>query len=135
MNGRIVVLAALVALLVGCSAGDAGRTVDVEGGSFTRVDADAFAELVGDPEVVTVNVHVPYDGEIDGTELFVPFDEVLASDTMPPGDARLAIYCRSGAMSTAAAEKLVTAGYTDVVELDGGMNAWRADGRSLVERG
>ena len=133
---RVATVVVGAAVLTGCSVGDAGETVAVEGGSFERVEAAAFDDLVDDPAVVTINVHVPYEGEILGTELFVPFDEVLTAAAFPTDvDAPIAIYCRSGAMSTAAAEALVRAGYTEVVELDGGMNAWRADDRPIVDVG
>ncbi len=44
------------------------------------------------------------------------------------------LYCRSGSMSTAAAQVLASEGYQDVMELDGGFNAWRAAGHELLNR-
>ena len=35
-------------------------------------------------------------------------------------------------MSAVAAQALIELGYTDVVELDGGMHAWEASGRSVL---
>ncbi len=96
------------------------------------VDPGAFeAALIG-PATVTVNVHVPSsDIGIDGTDLVMPFDQLdtatLPSDRSTP----IAVYCRSGAMSAIAAQQLVELGYTDVIELDGGTDAWTESGRTM----
>lgn len=87
---------------------------------------------MGDPEAVVVNVHVPYEGEIPGTDVFVPFDEIASSDELPEDRERpLLLYCRTGSMSASAAADLVDAGYGDVTHLEGGMAAWRADGQTV----
>lgn len=98
------------------------------------VDADEFATTIGEFDTLTVNVHVPYQGDIPGTDLSIPFDRVGEQSDRLPSDrgATIAIYCRTGPMSATAAETLKSLGYTDVVELDGGMKAWQASGRSLV---
>lgn len=77
-------------------------------------------------------LHVPYEGEIAGTDLFVPFDQITSSDQLPDDHARpLVVYCRSGNMSAEATADLVQAGYTDVTELRGGMLAWQEAGRPI----
>jgi len=96
------------------------------------VGPDAFARRVEDPKVVTVNVHVPNEGNIAGTDLAVPFDQIAASTTLPTDLATpLAVYCRSGNMSAAAVKDLRAKGYTDIVELSGGYDAWVQSGRTL----
>jgi rhodanese-related sulfurtransferase len=96
------------------------------------VDPDEFAARMDDPEAIVVNVHVPYEGEIQGTDLFVPFDEIVSAGELPDNhDRPLLIYCRTGNMSAAATADLVEAGYTDVTDLDGGMVAWQATGRAI----
>lgn len=96
------------------------------------VDPAMFATALAQPGAVVINVHVPYEGEIDGTHLFMPFDEIdeaaLPSDRSTP----LVVYCRSGSMSSTAVVTLAALGYTNIVELDGGMNAWRASGHSVT---
>lgn len=80
-----------------------------------------------------INVHVPYEGEIAGTDRFIPFDTIGTSAALPRDKkARIVIYCRSGYMSAIAAPVLVKMGYTNVVELRGGFNAWVASGYGLL---
>jgi rhodanese-related sulfurtransferase len=82
-----------------------------------------------------VNVHIPYEGEIPETDLFIPFDEIQDHlDELPAWDEIIVLYCRSGSMSTTAAEVLVDEGYTNIIELDGGFNAWKAQGYELLDK-
>ncbi len=92
----------------------------------------AFASAMAHQGAVLINVHVPYDGEIAGTDLFVPFDHI--DPTLLPADHNtpLLIYCRTGHMSSTAASTLSGLGYTDVGELHGGMEAWRQAGREIL---
>ena len=55
-------------------------------------------------------------------------------DELPARDETSVLYCRSGGMSAMAAEELVEAGYTNVLELDGGFNAWKAEGHELGDK-
>lgn len=128
-------------LIAACSAppsdtGPGGTlSVPVKGDSgYTDVRPAALAAMLKAKDFVFVNVHVPYEGEIAETDLFLPYDQVDARLAELPADkdARIVLYCRSGSMSTIAARALVTAGYTDVWNLEGGMNAWRAQGYPLV---
>lgn len=90
------------------------------------VDPASFSRLLDDPEVVTINVHVPA-GEITlpGTELQVPFDALDGARLPADRQTTLAVYCKSGNMSAAAVEVLLADGYTDIVELRGGTEAWQ----------
>jgi rhodanese-related sulfurtransferase len=111
------------------------QSVPVEGaGSYTDVSVDGLALMLEDKDFPLINVHVPYEGEIEGTDDFIPFDQIEQNlDKLPADkDAKVVIYCRSGSMSGISARTLVDLGYTDVWNLDGGMIAWQASGRPLI---
>ena len=112
------------------------QTVPVDGGgSYTDVSADGLALMLKNKEFPLINVHIPYEGEIEGTDDFIPFDQIKQNiDKLPADkDSRVVIYCRSGSMSGISARSLVELGYTDVWNLDGGMIAWEASGRTLQQ--
>lgn len=151
-RSRVIVLALLaviVSVIPACGTGAEGigpspvtqalqtQMVPVEGGgSYTDVSAAGLASMLESKDFPLINVHVPYDGEIEGTDLFVPFDEIeLNLDKLPvEKGAKLVIYCRSGGMSAIATRTLVNLGYTDVWNLDGGMIAWEDGGHLLADR-
>lgn len=143
----ILLVGIMAIALVACGGSEAtpaaGVTLDeqtqevpVEGGSYTDVSAEGLAVMMEEQEFPLVNVHIPYEGEIEGTDLFIPYNEIEQNlDQLPADkDARIVLYCRSGSMSAQAARTLVELGYTDVWNVDGGMIAWENSGRPLLDR-
>lgn len=115
----------------------AGETIHQgTGGTWTNVTPDRLAQMLGHKDFTFVNVKTPYIGEIDGTDLYIPYDQLLARASQLPQakDARILVYCRSGVESAQAAQALLGLGYTNVLNLDGGMNAWQSSGRTLVQK-
>ena len=88
--------------------------------------------MLKNKDLVLVNVHIPFEGNIADTDLSIPYDQITepANLTQLPVDknAKIVLHCRSGRMSAIAAEELVKLGYTNIWNLKGGMLEWeRAD--------
>jgi rhodanese-related sulfurtransferase len=143
-----VILAGLALLLAACGAsgapstsgeGAAQQTRKMSapgGGSYTDVNAAGLAAMLENKDFPLVNVHIPYEGELEDTDLFIPYDEIEQHLDQLPADknARIVLYCRSGRMSTEAAQVLAGLGYTDVWNLDGGMVEWQQAGYPLLDK-
>ena len=82
-----------------------------------------------------INVHTPYEGEIEKTDLFIEYDSMKASENILPKDknTELILYCESGNMSKEAVLTLQSMGYTNVSHLEGGMKAWRKKDFSILD--
>lgn len=141
--GLAAVAVAVLSLgVTGCGGGGgststASTTAPASAAPASRLlDPAAFERYLAEhPGVPLVNVHVPYAGHLTGTTAFVPYDQIGSWSDLPADkNAPLAIYCRSGNMSAEAATTLTSLGYTDVVELAGGMQAWVASGRQLLQQ-
>lgn len=83
-----------------------------------------------------VNVHIPYAGEIRSTDAFIPYTDAGAKVPRLLADrrAKIVLYCQTGRMSEIAAKALVRLGYTNVLNLAGGMVAWQQAGYPLIMR-
>ncbi|MBS3086100.1 rhodanese-like domain-containing protein [Candidatus Pacearchaeota archaeon] len=104
-------------------------------GSIERLSPSEFEKVIQNEGVFLLNVHTPYQGQIDGTDEIIEdweniekYMDKLPKDTSIP----IAVYCRSGRMSEAVAEDLKEMGYQKIYDLDGGMNAWEESGRKII---
>ncbi len=109
-----------------------GTQVQVPGGAYTDVSAVELHTMLANKDFVLVNVHIPFDGNIAGTDLSIPYDQIAQNlDKLPEKAAKIVLYCRSGRMSDIAAKELVSQGYTNVWNLSGGMAAWEQAGLDI----
>jgi phage shock protein E len=139
--GAVVVVLALIVTGVwvltaagGGSSASGQSVVHTSAGDYTNVTADRLADMLEHKDFTFVNVKTPYIGEIEGTDLYIPYDQLQARAAELPQakDARILVYCRSGNESAQAAQILLGMGYTNIWNLDGGMNAWQVSGRTIV---
>ena len=131
---KIFFLLLLAFLLIGCQSKPiTGEEVSVAGGSYKNVTPKELNTMLKNKDFVFINVHIPFAGNIAGTDLFIPYDQIEQNLSQLPADknVKIVLYCRSGHMSQIAAEKLVSLGYTNIWSLKGGMIDWEKDGFDL----
>lgn len=116
----------------------AGDKIAVDGGTYTSVNADELNAMLKNKDFVFINVHIPFEGNIAGTDLSIAYDQITdpVNLTQLPVDknAKIVLYCRSGRMSEIAAEALIKQGYTNIWDLAGGMVAWEQAGYELEQQ-
>ncbi len=131
----LIALAALMLTSLALGHPLPGTRIAAPGGAYFQLEPSDLKAQLGTKDFVLINVHVPYEGQIAGTDRFIPFDRIASSPLLPKDkSAEIVIYCRSGRMSAIAAPALVKLGYTNVRELRGGFNAWVAAGYALERR-
>lgn len=127
----------LTALLLLASCSLKPPHVDVREGGFRRIDVETFrAEREAKAFQVVLDVrspeefaagHVPQAQNIPIDQLRARTDELSAWKSAP-----IAVICESGGRSLAASSTLVKAGFTGVVDVEGGTRAWRMLGNPLI---
>ncbi len=96
--------------------------------AFREVDPEEAAQLVRDGAVRLLDVRSPAEyagGHIPGAAL-LPVDLIASAPaTLEPEGKPWLVYCEHGVRSLHAARILVQAGFPDVINMSGGMSAWR----------
>lgn len=109
------------------------RQSAVSGRKYTDITSDELYAMLKNKDFYFINVHTPYEGEIEKTDAFIPYDHIDKNlDKLPKGkNAKIVLYCRSGRMSAEAAQKLTALGYTNVYNQVLGMHDWQSKGYPL----
>ena len=113
-----------------------GLTTACGQASYENADANGFAELMNNPNVVVLDVRTAdefREGHLQGamnidqaqSDFIVKAKEALTTDRT------IAVYCRSGRRSASAAERLAAEGFK-AVNLKGGILAWKEAGKSVT---
>lgn len=118
------------------AANASGTRVETTGGAYTKFTSQELQSLLANKNFPLINVHTPYEGEIEKTDANIPYNEIDRIVGQLPSDknAMVVLYCRSGPMSQKAAEALVTLGYTNVWKLDRGMVGWKEAGLPIITK-
>lgn len=140
MNRPYLIILLFTALLLSAcnsttatSGEEVGKQGSVPGGAYTDATVAELQAMLADKDFAFVNVHIPFEGDIAGTDLSIAYNEIDQSLALLPAekDAKIMLYCRSDRMSRIAAETLVGLGYSNVWNLSGGMIAWEQAGLPL----
>jgi rhodanese-related sulfurtransferase len=112
-----------------------GEKITVSNGTYVNVSPAELNIMLKNKDFMFINVHIPFAGNIANTDLSIPYDQINAPENLAqlPVDknAKIVLYCRSGRMSEIAAKELVSLGYTNIWNLDGGMAEWEQAGYKL----
>jgi rhodanese-related sulfurtransferase len=87
-------------------------------------------EIMQKSDIFLVDVHVPQQKHIKGTDAVIPFNDIENNQSRLPQDKNTPIYlyCEGGPMGNAAAQKLHELGYQNLFNLSGGAHAWKNAG-------
>ncbi len=122
-------LFAVVLALAACA--PAPQTTTTAGGFTTISVSDLKTRLDSGDELLVLDVRTPeeytQDGHIAGATL-LPLQELPQRMGELEKDQPIACFCRSGNRSRTACEQLAQAGFTKLVNVDGGISAWKAAG-------
>jgi len=93
---------------------------------YRTINVATLKEALEDKHFFLVDVHTPEQEHIEGTDAVIAFDQIDQHlDELPEDkDEAIVLYCRSGSMSQQAAQALTDAGYTDVIHVEGGIQAF-----------
>ncbi len=92
---------------------------------------DLFLRRQAGEDLLLIDVRTPREYDLDG---HIPGSRLLPLSMLPvrlqelPPDQTLVLVCRSGHRSQTACEILASAGYTQTVNLRGGMIDWKRNG-------
>ncbi|MDA0715732.1 MAG: rhodanese-like domain-containing protein [archaeon] len=120
------ILLLLSTQLIGCTAETDEHWIRLDAEEFkTTLDAEAQAFLLD----TRTQSEWENDGHLNGA-LLIPHDEIDARQEELPEDkgTLILLYCRSGNRSQAAAETLLDLGYTNIRDLQTGIQGWKAAG-------
>ena len=114
---------------------DPDRMGSVGMATYQMITVQDLHKLMQEDDLLLINVHIPLEGSIPGTDMTVPYNEVekYLADLPQEKNTPIYLYCRSDAMGHTAAQTLVELGYTDIYNLEDGYIAWQAAGLPFEE--
>ena len=135
MKRILPILLIMTLLLTGC-ASPAPKLVP-EANTYRKITMQEAVEMMEKEEnyiILDVRTHEEFAaGHIPGA-IVVPNETIGTEEIaqLPDKDQLIMVYCRSGNRSKQASDKLVTLGYTNIVEF-GGINSWPGETVSGME--
>ena len=108
----------------------------IDRGYKTVVDTHQFMMMMLHKDFTLINVHIPYQGKIPGTNELLPFDPISELQRQLPKDknAPIVVYCMGSYMGGVAARTLTRMGYTHITLFYNGMIGCQEQGGRLINR-
>ena len=103
---------------------------------YPTVTPDEFEQTIAEPDVQLIDVRTPEEyeqGHIVGAMNIDWKSDSFVDDatSMLDKSKTVAVYCKVGHRSHEAGDKLYKMGYKHIVELQGGLEAWKAAGKTI----
>jgi len=100
------------------------------------ITAADLNKIMHHSDIFLVDVHIPEQQHIIGTDAFIPYNKVEEHQDKLPEDKNTPIYlyCEGGPMGNAAARSLYDLGYRNLYNLEGGAKAWKKAGFNFENR-
>ena len=94
--------------------------------SYKTITAMELKTKLADKDFFLLDVHIPEQAHITGTDAFIDFRKISQNTHKLPSDkeTEIVVYCLGGGMSRVAAVDLLEMGYTNVYDLKGGVFAF-----------
>ena len=104
-------------------------------GSITVIDVTTFENAIATPGVQLIDVRKDYEwdrGHLENAKRFELNNPNWQTqiETLDK-DKPVYVYCEKGGRSARSAKQLKKAGFTKVYDLEGGIRAWKAAGKSV----
>lgn len=112
-----------------------GTIVTLPYGTYIDISVAELQTMMKNKDFILINVHSPVAGNIPGTDIALPYDQIDKNlDKLPGGKTqKLVLYGLDGRESGIASATMVKLGYTAIYNLVGGMDVWQQDGNNLVK--
>ncbi len=129
-NNKNLILVLIVIFLIGCKNTAVENKGTASLGSYKNMTTDELDIQLKNKDFALVDVHIPEQLHIKGTDVFIPYDEIENQLDKLPSDknSKIVLYCRTGRMSQIAAQKLADKGYTNIYNVLGGKVDWDKKG-------
>ncbi len=91
-------------------------------GDYKNITAAQLIDALKTKDFFLLDVHVPEQGHINGTDAFAPYADTNAMLAKLPQDKtkKIVVYCRTGRMSEEASGRLAALGYSNIYNVVGG---------------
>lgn len=129
INKNFLLISILAVVVIGSVLLVSGQRKNESGveNKVRLVGSSEFSILAKDEKNFLLDVHVPEQTHIPGTDTFIPYNEIALNLNKLPDDKStpILVYCRTGTMSKEASKEIASLGYANVYELDGGINIYK----------